>query len=55
MKPPHDRERNPAAETLLAILVDDAFDALVSATRDPAIRDAVSELLVALTKARNVG
>lgn len=49
---PHDRERNPAAEQLIAILTDDAFDALVEMCRRARVRRAVRVLLVELCRAR---
>lgn len=50
--PPVDHEINHAAEMLHAILVEDSFDALVSACADAGVREAVRALLVALAKAR---
>lgn len=50
--PPVDHVFNHAAETLMQILVDDSFDALVSACRRPRVRRAVRILLVELCKAR---
>jgi hypothetical protein len=50
--PPQDRERNHAAETLMQILIDDAFAALVEMCKRPRVRRAVRVLLVELCKAR---
>ncbi len=50
--PPVDRILNHAAEELHTLLVDDSFDALVSACGDSAVRDATAALLEALARAR---
>jgi hypothetical protein len=50
--PPQDRERNHAAETLITILTDDSFDALVEMCRVPRIRRVVRILLAELCRAR---
>lgn len=51
--PPVDRERDHAAEQLIALLTDDSFDALVAmCRRSERVRRAVRVLLVELQKAR---
>lgn len=50
--PPADREFDFAAEALMAILIDDAFQALVTACRRDRVRRAAKVLLVELCKAR---
>jgi hypothetical protein len=50
--PPVDRELNHAAETLMAIMCDDAFAALVLMCRRKRVSRAVSILLTELCRAR---
>lgn len=52
MLPPHSRETNHAAEQLIALLCDEATDALISACAYPKVRRAVVKLLAALMEAR---
>lgn len=50
--PPMDRETDHAAESLLTLISDDAFDALVSASGDPEVRATAVAFMAALVRAR---